>query len=367
MVETEDRRIARIEILAKKFRQSAIIGSEDEKRHDRVIAAEAKAMYRAKKAGLTHGRIAAIFGRDTRTVTSKIENEEKEEQATGGPLVLSVLEIRDAKDDTTSEYGKLVYFRLSNTSDRPIVAERICLEVLSRELCHYPPPIAGLIVPREYGIKLSIDNARDYMLPGRFSIRGHEIEDFEVFCTSEPSFAYNARVKVDYSESPHTSITILPAYSDHFELVFYGRRKRSPNEVASPVKPTGESLSGNIEGLLDCRRAFAAGDNTELRVFLKDTLPVDILSGVEKALNEVGVDLIHPVVQDARILSIGFKYSDAALDKMIHMDLPEIVGWQLFNLKDSKTLDEHYDKYNEKGSTTPEDDYHYGRDIWILE
>ena len=98
------------------------------------------------------------------------------------------------------------------------------------------------------------------------------------------------------------------------------------------MRIVSEKLGNNISELPEHESSFSEGDMGELRVYLSEEINTE---GIEADLLSKGVQLIGPVLQDAKIMIIRFKNTAGTLSGISEtIKDVGIVGWQLF--KESK-------------------------------
>ncbi len=245
-------------------------------------------------------------------------------------------------DDKTGEYARLVKFRLGNTSNKPIIIERICLEVLESETGDFRPSIEGLITPYRYDVELRLADPGEYTVTeDKFKLSKDDMDDFEVLCTAMKGLSCRAMVKVYYTRYLDTET--LTECSALLHLTFpEGRSKPKYNEVHKYI--VAESLGDNLGTLVNYRNCLPEGFDGELMVYLVEYLSDVKLQGIQHQLITSGVTLLGPVHQSHCCLFIRFKYDDATLLALSNIEVLSLKGWQLI---DSEAM-KKYEKYGTK-------------------
>ena len=165
---------------------------------------------------------------------------------TESTLVVSILEFGRRVIDSRRRYARLVKFRLGNILNKPIIIERICLEILESETADFGPSLEGLITPYRYDVELELANPGDYTVTeNKFKLNKDDTDDFEVLCTATPGLVCRIRVKVYYTRYPNTEI--LTECSAPLYLTFpKGSSGLKPDEVTKYIVSL-ENLGGLSE------------------------------------------------------------------------------------------------------------------------
>ena len=208
---------------------------------------------------------------ETHQPTVTVESTMMSEDRIKSLLHLSILEGgRRVIDDKTEEYARLVKFRLGNTSDKPIIIERICLEVVGSETGDFRPSIEGLITPHRYDVELRLADPGEYTITeDKFKLSKDDMDDFEVLCTAINGLNCHARVKVYYTRYPDTEI--LTECSALLHLTFPEGRSK-PEYIEAHKYIIAESLGDNLGTLANYKNCLPNGTEGELRVYLVDNL-----------------------------------------------------------------------------------------------
>jgi hypothetical protein len=319
----EPKIVKRYKKIAEKHIANGVPGRDD-KRHDRIGDPEARTMVKAYNNGLSFKKIAVLFKRDWRSVKNVIKSGKT------GSLDLSILmpgsRVIDFK---TNNYARLVGFRIGNTSSDIIVVQKICLEVLETEKHDRGPRVEGRISPYKYDTKLSLGKEGEYPITDdKFKLPRNDIDDFELLCTSQPGTIYRARVKVYYSE--HPSIRTTSVCSEELRLEFPKVKGRIGKKLTLDFKFVCATRRDYLHHLASFIGTVSLLEDGELRLYLEQPLPDEVVKAIEAELAESGVDLCDPIQQDAHILLIRFRRGETMATAISRIDIPNLIGWQLF-------------------------------------
>jgi len=259
------------------------------------------------------------------------ETPHKQKMREEGSLDLSVLEagLRSINFDT-GEYVRLIRFRVGNTTSNIIVVEKICLEILEAKKHDVGLRLEAAIQPYRYDVELSLGDQGEYTITDdKFKLPRNDIDDFILRCTSQPGTIYRVRVKAYYSKHPDTRI--MSTYSKKFYLEF----PKVQQSIDQKLIPGFKLVSATKSDYLDHLASFIGTElqlkNGELRLYLKEPLLGERVKVIEEKLTASGVNLNSHVQQELNILFIRFKQSKAMAAAIPSIDIPDLIGWQLFN------------------------------------
>jgi hypothetical protein len=283
-------------------------------------------MVKAYNDGLSFKKIAVLFKRNWRSVKNVIESGKT------GSLDLSILMpgLR-VIDFRTDEYARLVRFRIGNTVSNIIVVQKICLDVIESAKHDRGPRLEAAIQPYKYDMELRLGKVGECSVTDvQFKLPRNEIDDFELLCTSEPGTVYRARVKIYYSE--HPSSTRMSICSEEFHLEFPKVEKRidgKPNRDFKFVRAT--TPRDYLRHLASFMGSLSQMEDGELRLYLSEPLTDETVKAIEEKLTACGVYLHGHIQQETRVLCIRFRYGEATTAAISSIEVPNLIGWQLFN------------------------------------
>jgi hypothetical protein len=98
----------------------------------------------------------------------------------------------------------------------------------------------------------------------------------------------------------------------------------------------GESLDGSLKGLVAYQESLAENEDLELRLYLDRELSLGDVKEIEQTLVRAGMTLNEPLAYDVRIVAVRFKFTRGDMSKLAHIEVPGLLGWQLFDQREMK-------------------------------